>query len=347
MKKVLLVLLTLLLLCTLVACGKEEDSDIPDGYMAASDPASDGFVLYLPDTWTIYEDGGMRCGYAASLDRSSVTATSVVSALSPKDYFTASRDGYARTFTDISVEEENEEAADGRAAYSVRFTCRYDGKGYCFYQKIIDGGDGLLFVVTCQASTDVEERLGTSRYAQHETEFADIVAYFAVTGVPAVRPEPSFEGSAPAGMKIASDKMILGCVLCVPESWRITVSSGAVQAVCDDGSNVGLSAMTPTAATVSECFENLLKGYRSIYGEENVRVLAEPGEAEKVGGYPAYRFRLEITRADGVFVTEQLMLLHNSLLGGNAYLLTFTAKADLFDSHTDEFASITEAFSYK
>lgn len=347
MKKALLALLILALLCPLVACDKGEESDIPEGYVSASDPTADGFILYLPDTWTIYESGGLRCGYATSLDRSSVTATSVVSALSPKDYFAASADGYDRTFSDLTVEEESEEASDGRAAYSVRFVCRYDGKGYCFLQKIIDGGDGLLFVVTCQASTDVEERLGTSRYAQHETEFADILSYFSVTGTPAVRPEPSFEGTAPAGMKIASDKTILGCVLCVPENWRITVSSGAVQAACDDGANVGLSAMTPTATTATECFENLVKGYRSIYGEENVRILTEPGEAETVGGYPAYRFRLEITRADGVFVTEQLMLLHNALIGGNAYLLTFTAASGVFESHAADFTGITEAFSYK
>jgi len=347
MKKALLVLLLLALLCPLVACDKGEDSDIPEGYMLASDPDADGFILYLPDTWTAYESGRLRCGYATSLDRSSVTATSVVSALTPKAYYAASAEGYARTFTDIAVEEESEDAIDGRTAYSVRFTCRYDSKGYCFRQTIIDGGDGLLFVVTCQACTDVEERLGTSRYAQHETEFADILANFSVVGAPAVRPEPSFEGTAPAGMKIASDKTILGCVLCVPESWRITVSSGTVQAACDDGANVGLAAMTPTATTASECFENLVKGYRSIYGEENVRVITEPGEAETVGGYPAYRFRLEITRADGVFVTEQLMLLHNVPLGGNAYLLTFTAASGVFESHTDDFAKITEAFSYK
>lgn len=344
MKKALSALLCLCMLLCLSACGDDSQSDLPEGYQLASDPATDGFALYLPDTWTVYRAGNICCGYATSLDRSSVSASPVVSALSPKAYFAASESSYATTFTDFSIEEESEADLCEREAYSVRFTAAFDGVNYCFRQAIVDGGDGLLFVLTCQASTDVDSRLGTSRYAQHETEFADIIAYFSVSGTPAQRPEPIFEGEAPEGMKIASSKKILGCSLAVPESWVITVSDGAVQAAAADGANVGLAKMTPTSTVVKECFDDLVAAYRKLYTE--VTVLTEPAEAESVGGYPAYRFRLQIRRGEEVYLTEQLMLAKNTFVGGGAYLLTYTATADTFESHAEEWAAIVEAFAY-
>ena len=334
-------LVCLLALSMLVGCGQAQSEGTPEGYILASDPALDGFSLYVPQGWTSYTSADICCAYVSSIDPSSVSCTAVTSALSPKAYFEASLPDYQDKFANFSIIEESESDLSGASAYQVAFTGEYLEVSYGYRQAIVDGGDGLLYVLTCQATTTKAEGQTLSRFEQHSQSFIDLIGYFKVEGTPDTRPEPSFDTPAPEGMKCASDKGILGCLVFVPESWEVKVSDGLVTAVAQDGSNVQAMQLF-TNGKLSEYFENLVKQYEKMYDSVTVVSMPDMQAPEQFGQNPGFRLSL-LVEQDGVsFTVEQVMLRDAAGLRQGAYLFTFVAKTENAEAHKAAWQSILD-----
>ena len=337
-------ILCLVIMLFLASCGTNQTSDVPEGYVLASIPQQDGFSLYVPDGWTTYYTGDILQVYVSSVDRSSLSVATVDSALTPKEYFEASRSGFEQKYTDFTIVEQDEAQLSGKDAFHVFFTATYQEIPYGFRQAIIDGGDGLLFVLTCSAENVTTEQLPTSRLAQHQKDFVDIVAYFTVTGKPQERPEPTFAcENTPQGMKCAGDETVLGCHFFVPESYTISISDGAVMAVAEDGSNVQL--MPLQESDYHNYLKSLLDQYKKIY--QNITVICAGDTVEYVGEMPILRLALTLEE-DGVLyhVEQHVILAHKGVLTRSYYLLTFVAKAENKDAHTAEWQKIEEALAH-
>ena len=342
MKRYLRIIFLLLLLCSmLVSCGQGTDTDAPDGYVLASDPTKDGFTLYIPQGWTSYYTGALCCAYVSTLDASSVSCTAVASALSPKEYFNTSLSEYQSLYANFSIVEESESKISDRAAYQVAFTGDYKEVSYGYRQAIVDGGEGLLYVLTCQATTTKSEGQTQSRYEQHNQSFIDIVGYFKVNGTPEKRPEPTYDTPAPEGMKCASDKGILGCLVFVPQNWNIQISDGLVCAVAEDGTNVQVMQLFNNSK-LSEYFDNLIKDYENTY--DKVTVVSKPDiqAPENFGANTGYRLTLTVSHKGETFTVEQVMLRDAQGLRQGAYLFTFVAKTQNADVHLTEWQRILD-----
>ena len=345
---VLFLLFSLLLPC-LAGCSQTADSDAPEGYQLISDATLDGFSLYVPQGWTSYYTGNLCCAYVSSIDASSISCGAVVSALSPKEYFEASRADYEATFTDFSVLEQSDSKINGKEAYTVAFTGalsqkeqnsgEYKDVAYGYRQAIVDGGEGILFVLTCQANAVKADENTASRFEQHSQSFIDIIGYFKVNGAPQARPEPSFDAEAPEGMKCASDKRILGCLVFVPSSWSIEISDGLVAAKAQDGTNVQAMKLFNNIL-LKEYFQGLVDSYKQAYEKVVVEQMPSIDAPEHINGYMALRLKLTVTHQGQVYYVEQVMIRDAAGLNQGAYLFTFTAKTENAQQHMAEWEAI-------
>lgn len=340
-------LLLVMLMMALVGCGKKDDGT-PEGFEAASSLAGDGFVLYVPEGWSYYRSGGLVSAYVSSLDRSGVTATFVVSALGAEAYFAAAASSFSELFDSYTFSRGETVTVAGKPAYTAYYQLTYDGASYGCEQTVIEAGDGVLCVLTAQASLTVREGSETSPYADRMTDFADIRSYF-VLGAPPAFEEPTFEGDAPQGMKIASNKTVLGCLLCVPEDWHVAVSGGQVSASAADGTNVQLTEVYPTTGSVVDYFAQLREEYERMY--EDFVLLSAPTEENpesvELGGGKAYLFSFTLTHEGVTYRVDQYVCVRGGGFRSSIYLLTFTARESLWSTHESEFARIKEVFSHK
>ena len=334
-------LLLLLVASMLTSCGQSQNDGAPEGFILASTPEVDGFTLYVPQGWTPYYTGDICCAYASTLDSSSVSCAAVSSALTPKAYFEASLPDYQNRFGNFTVSEESESKIADRTAYHVAFTGDYKEVSYGYRQAIVDGGDGILFVLTCQAETTKAEGQTLSRYEQHAQSFVDLISHFKVNGAPQKRPEPTYETEAPEGMKCASDKRILGCLVFVPQSWTVTVSDGLVSAVAEDGSNIQAMQLF-TQGKLKDYFENLVKDYEKTYDSVTVVSMPNVEQPETIGGNAGFRLQLTVTHEGQTFTVEQVMLRDAKGLRQGAYLFTFVAKSENAAKHQADWQRILE-----
>lgn len=75
MKKILSLLLLSVMLLSLVACGDDTPSDVPEGMKLASDPEIVDYFLYVPKNWEVTNKTGMTMAQASLTDDSNVIVT--------------------------------------------------------------------------------------------------------------------------------------------------------------------------------------------------------------------------------------------------------------------------------
>ena len=344
MKKVLICMLVLSICFGLFSCSSTQDDGIPDGYQRVSTIEENGFALYVPIGWISYEMGSLVCAYASARDRSSVSVGFVQSALSPKAYFEASAAEFTARYESYNLVLTSEKSHGEKEAYTVDYTFVYEKVTYGTTQRIIDAGDGVLCVITCQAVYDKQEGAENSPYAAHQTTFAGIQDYLEL-GAPQAFVEPTFEGSAPEGMKRACDSKVIGAVLCVPTEWKVQISDGLVLAKAEDGTNVSLAQARPSVQDIDAYLTLLFDQVKALYGANNVTSIfkATQNDKETVGGATAYRHEYTVCDGDQTYHITQYVVVRSS----NIYLLTFTADETLQSSYSETLTKIAQAVMFE
>ena len=168
---------------------------------------------------------------------------------------------------------------------------------------------------------------------------------------------------APEGMKLVSGD---DCAynLFVPENWKGTNGYGTYGAYTSDASNVNVSTFTAadikveesetneatetTQATDKTAREQYIDAYWAMceksYAEDlNGFSVVEAGKKVTPGGLEAKEY-IYTAKYEG---TDYKMQTTVTYAGGVMYILTYTAKADNYGTHTDEIAKIVSEFKFK
>jgi len=153
MKKIVSILLLLVLLLGLVACG--EQSDVPDNMQNVAG-ANAKFDLYVPLSWTSFADGGVSGGVAPTEDRANVTVTATISDLAPAQYWTEkclpTYKGERAPVGEFILRDDEcgDTTLGGKDAKRYVFTYRMDGENFKVMQ-IITAADGVIYTMTFTA----------------------------------------------------------------------------------------------------------------------------------------------------------------------------------------------------
>ena len=151
MKKIALVLLSLLMIVTLFSC-KKDKSDAPDGMFYEANDAVD-YQIFFPEGWSIDRNDGMVSAHVSDSDSSNVSVTAFAL---PREYTTLDDyldkeylDYFSKNFSDMNVIEEFSEIEfAGNDARRLVFSATVGGNSYQFMQIVTLHYDGYLYILT-------------------------------------------------------------------------------------------------------------------------------------------------------------------------------------------------------
>lgn len=154
MKKISLLLALIMLLSSLVSCGKS--SDIPEGMQLASGDDV-AYILYVPSTWNLNSSDGSNGAYYSQNDKSNVSVTSYypdMDTLSVPEYFAKSEASYKNVYESYTlISGEKEIVFGNKKGLKYEFKGDIDGVSYQFMQ-IISIHDNRFYILTYTSTAD-------------------------------------------------------------------------------------------------------------------------------------------------------------------------------------------------
>ena len=362
MKRILLCACLLILgLAMLASCGK---SEVPEGMTLASDPDLDGFVLYVPEGYTVDRSTGVLTVFVSELDPTSYSATMVAPAEATLDaYWEANRpalDAIVDPGTSLVFEEENAAIEVGKDALPGRawvYAFTRGGVNYKVMQIFVPRSETLsdgVAILTYTGKVDATVT-GTVGYSEHIDEFELAVANFSFRErTKTQEPAEKITDGAPAGMQLASAPKVAHYRLYLPLEWNADMMTGISSGYADDGAGVSVVSFYPEGfKTVQEYFASQKEKYELRY--DLMTLLTEEAEQIKVDGCDAFRYDCRLTRrGDGRVVRFSLVyVLLRTGLNRGLYTVTLSAvgetaeQADaIFAQHEDDFAAVLANFRF-
>lgn len=147
--------------------------------------------------------------------------------------------------------------------------------------------------------------------------------------------------NVPKGMKLASNE-ITDYILYVPQDWTVDMSTGVTSAYFSptDPSNISviISSLSSANMTASE--------YWGSYKEQYTQTLSDMEELETsniiLGGINAETHVFTATMSGTKYKFKQAI----AVKGTDAYIFTYTATENNYDTHIDDVDSILEHFQF-
>jgi hypothetical protein len=163
MKRITLLLLSLLCVLSLASCGNTDDI-VPNGYKLASDAEASDYSLYVPDGWITSNEGTFTQATVSNSDRSNISFAVVPGVENGirtiADYWNGQKAEYEALLGESFAQTEDEQGAvvsvGGETGYRYIFTASYGGKDYKFMQiYLVHTGtltaDFYVFTYTAEA----------------------------------------------------------------------------------------------------------------------------------------------------------------------------------------------------
>lgn len=156
---------------------------------------------------------------------------------------------------------------------------------------------------------------------------------------------------APQGYKIASNDELCTYVLYTPDAW-VTESndSSYTMATITSGATLSVAKIENVyERTVQEYWDKckteytFLQNFAVVEGEEGVQTTV--GSGERV--YACYRYIFTGDYAGTSYRYMQIFLVRNALADTGLYCITYTAKADIYDTHLPAVNDVLNAFYFK
>ena len=148
---------------------------------------------------------------------------------------------------------------------------------------------------------------------------------------------------APEGMKLASNKGI-EYKFYVPKAWITDPEDDLTYAYYPESerSNVTVTSFVPDSSmSVNDYFEKCELEYKELFGESYTRVSGP--DARKVSGKSAHSYTYTF-KAEGV---DMKIMQTIFVVDSSFYAITYTARADKFDSHLDDVESMVDSFKLR
>ena len=166
--RVLCLLLSLLMLLPLCACGKKGEGDeveIPDGFALAENKNTDYYFFY-PANWTLdRNDAGMTSAFVSESDYSNISITAFTASAEYPTLLSYAENYYFVKFQDnfnnLEVEKNQDKSLkkstlkiDGCDALAVNFSATFSQESYSFRAWFISY-NGYIYTVLYTAKTEV------------------------------------------------------------------------------------------------------------------------------------------------------------------------------------------------
>ena len=332
-KKTIIALLVLLAAVSLFSC-YEQDSDIPDGMQLASVEGVP-FKLYVPKNWAINYGNGISGAYLSSSAGISVTVDVFDCNGKELDEFAVSSiEDYKNTLDSFEIISEiSDTTLDMRAAKKVKFSAEYEGAKYAFMRVFAKYSDNFI-VFSYKSSKDYFDI-----YLPEAEAMLEVFKFC----------EPTNENSAdktdkdtPEGMKIASGEDV-EYRFYVPTSWVLDTDESVATAYASeaDRSNVSLTSYTPSVSlSIDGYFEMCETEYEKIY--ENYQRKEDASEIQMAGKLAKdYRFSFEYNGEQ--YKSRQVICIYRGMF----YIMTYTAKAENYDLHTEDVEKIISEITFR
>ena len=331
-KKITALLLALLL--TLFAASCAADTDAPEDMYSAT-VAGEPFVLYVPNHWGSNTVSGISSAYYLPSEKITVTArycTPSDEGLTLAAYVDSCVAGYAASLAGFALNERVDTVLANEAAIKITYKITENEKEFtCFQISVLYNGDMISLHGYCP----------TERHELVREDFDNIIANFRLCEKSDPNGAEFVDKKTPDGMEIASAKQ-LEYRLYVPKAWICDAESGVSEAYYPESekSNVTVTSYTPSqSVSLQSYFTQCEVEYKTTLPEYE-----RLSESERtVAGRSAYSYTYK-TVVDGVELRiMQTLFAYDSMI----YSFTYTARAELFDSHMADVEAMLNAFSFR
>ena len=168
MKKITAILLALLAILSLSACGAGDNA--PSGMKLASNEVCD-YYFYVPTNWTVDMSTGVASAYYSKNDRSNISMTSYAlsKTMTAEEYWESIKRSYTSLFAEMSEPEVKTTALDGVEAKQYTYTVKAANEQFKIMQVFCVKGD-TVYVFTFTASPE--------KFEEHIDKVALVLAEF-------------------------------------------------------------------------------------------------------------------------------------------------------------------------
>ncbi len=389
MRKISSVLLLLLAVFGLCSCG--DDDGIPEGMKLGCDPSDTGYYFYVPEEWTVSSYADISMAHVSSLDNSSVSIAKMDADKLPAEALNAEWDiakaiiaEYAIADTKklphntdiefVMTEGKNYEECIFAEKPAVKITYTFSLKDtktektikFRTMQILVRNGE-QVYIFTYQSRDEIM-REETTYYDYYYTFVKPVIDNFKFAEGEAKERENPADTDGD-GYYLASDASLSGFELYLPNSYKLTHSSGFVSAMIEDGANLSVTRATSTGVSIVNYAKTRRDELSGIYSdftdisvsvkqatsdgiktlkdtftelsEENIKV----DGSLKFGNSESNMFAYEYSFASGDAVYRVYQIY--GISGRSGYVLTYTARADVYEAHLSEISDVLERIVFE
>ncbi len=350
MKKVLALLLLLAAVLSLAACNGAApggDEEIPEGMKIAEE--GEGYTLFVPEDWVVETSTGITMAYVSTVDPSNVTLLRTASDMAPAAYFAAHEATLRTVLEGYTLLEARDDTTFGGETASLRvYTGKVAGVEYKYMQFLVaKAGTITLFTYTARTEIPSGDVSYYDRYVDKVLAMADAFA-FRGEAAEALPEEPEEVIKNEDGLYLVSDPEVSRYALYAPEGWGIDLRNGTTS-ISKDEAVVTVAYEIPMEASIGDIWEARSATFAELYEDFTV-VEAEcsrPAETVEevevwLDGHQAARYVYTFTHAGVRYKTQKLLTLD----GLYAYAITYTARAEAYDTHKADFDAMIAAFLF-
>ena len=353
MKKLLLIIITLLTSLLLFSCGDE--STIPEGMKIIDGSEEDGYIFFAPEEWTVGEKmGDLAYVYVSRTNKTSISFTEIDKStfvkpdpnMSDEDFFLGHYfDSLKAEFPDNTSWGDKCGAAallgtgDTKADRAVKYTYNYlyedafyETDGRIGFIQILASHNGRFYILTY--ASPLNTKGDTTTYEFYLEKFNTVVDNFRFYDSERKAEEKTEYTKDSAGDILASDKKLAGFDLYVPGDFEVDYSSAIISATHKDGSNITMTKATATGTTINK-YWLLRKDQLSIYVDSITDIGQNPTAIEFSNAQDAASCEYTYVYEGKTYHVYQVFCVSSGLIK-NGYIFTYTASEDNYNLHLDD-----------
>ena len=365
MKKLLLILITLLALALLCGCGDEYDT--PEEMQFVGGGAEKGYYFFAPEEWTVGKEmDGIDYVYVSRVDTTSVSFAEIDPesfvnlkpdpAMSDEEFFLSHYFESTKSEFPESVQYGNNNgqnytlgSGDTKASKSVKCNFSYivesgytDATERVGFLQIFASHGGKFYILTYAATLNEKEE-GTSTFDHYLEKLQLIIDNFRFTEASG-EPEKTEYPTDSDGDILASDKKLCGFDLYVPADFEVDYSSAIVSATHKDGSNLTVTRATATGTTIEKYWE-FRKSELDIYVDSITDIGTNPHAIDFSNAKNAAACEYTYVYNGKTFHVYQIFAVSGGL-SQKGYIFTYTALEENFSLHLDDINRVLEKVNF-
>lgn len=341
MKRTLALLLTVII-AILSLAGCAASSDAPAGMQKVRGSDALGYYLYVPEGWTVANQGDVAAAYVSTLDNTSVT---LVEASMPEgtiaEYFEAAKADF--TFA-INLTKENADFKLGNATEAKQFIYDYEYSDYKFRtMQVFAKFEGRFYIFTFTSQLTARQGTEQSYYDFHlENSLGSItenIKFVSKSGEVSSPEYPEVDGYL-----LVSDAELCGFDFFVPEGYSVDFSDGIVSVSREDGSNVTMAKATTGGVRIDEYWEMRKKELEAIFGTvTEIKIEHRSGKLGNLNENTTSTFEYTYSHGEVTYHVYQLLGVDSF----SGYVFTFTAPEEIYADRIAEAMDIAARVDFK